>query len=68
GSVSITVSGGTQSYPYAWSNGATTQNISGLSGGPFSMTVTDTNGCQDIKSTTLIPVGTLPNPPSAIIK
>ncbi len=68
GSVSISVSGGTPSYTYAWSNGATTQNLSGLSGGTFSVTVTDTNGCQDIKSTTLIPVGSLPNPPSAIIK
>jgi hypothetical protein len=33
------------SYTYAWSNGATTQNVSGLPLGPIAVTVTDCNGC-----------------------
>jgi hypothetical protein len=32
-------------YTYAWSNGATTQNVSNLGMGPISVTVTDCNGC-----------------------
>ena len=33
------------SYTYAWSNGATTQNVTGLGMGPISATITDCNGC-----------------------
>ena len=33
------------SYTYAWSNGATTQNVSNLGMGPIAVTVTDCNGC-----------------------
>jgi len=32
-------------YTYAWSNGATTQNVDSLAMGPISVTVTDCNGC-----------------------
>ena len=45
GSVSITVSNGTTPFTYLWSNGATTQNISGLTAGSYSVTVTDANNC-----------------------
>ncbi|PCJ89614.1 MAG: hypothetical protein COA57_01730 [Flavobacteriales bacterium] len=45
GSVDLTVSGGTTSYSYSWSNGATTQDLTGLSTGSYDVTVTDTNGC-----------------------
>ena len=33
------------SYTFAWSNGATTEDASGLGLGPISVTVTDCNGC-----------------------
>lgn len=32
-------------YTFAWNNGATTQNISSLCAGAYSVTVTDANGC-----------------------
>lgn len=46
GSIGITVSGGSPNYTYAWSNGAISQDISGLSAGQYSVTVTDAVGCQ----------------------
>ncbi len=46
GAVSITVIGGTTPYVFHWSNGATTQNISGLVANSYSVTVTDAHNCQ----------------------
>jgi large repetitive protein len=37
--------GGTPGYLYVWSTGQTTQNVSGLTMGNFSVVITDTNGC-----------------------
>ncbi|MEM9921674.1 MAG: SprB repeat-containing protein, partial [Bacteroidota bacterium] len=45
GSVTTSVTGGTMPYNYAWSNGATTPNITNLDPGPYSVTITDANGC-----------------------
>jgi hypothetical protein len=45
GSIDLSVSGGSGSYSYAWSNGATTQDISNLNAGLFTVTITDSSGC-----------------------
>ncbi|MBI4647364.1 MAG: choice-of-anchor L domain-containing protein, partial [Bacteroidia bacterium] len=46
GSINITVSGGNTPYQYAWNNGATTQDISGLTQGIYVINITDASGCQ----------------------
>ena len=49
GSASITVTGGTPGYTYAWSTtGAVSPNISGLAIGIHSVTVTDSHGCTEV--------------------
>ncbi len=53
GSVSITVNGGVFPYSYLWNNTDTTQNINGLSGGTYTVTVTDANGCKITASFTI---------------
>ena len=47
GSATVTASGGTPGYSYAWSNGATTSTISNIKAGTYCCTVTDANKCTD---------------------
>jgi uncharacterized repeat protein (TIGR01451 family) len=45
GTASVSVSGGTSPYTYAWGGGETTSSLSNLVAGTYSVTVTDANGC-----------------------
>lgn len=45
GQVSVSVTGGSPPYSYAWSNGATSTAITGLAAGKYVLTVTDALGC-----------------------
>jgi hypothetical protein len=53
GSVNITVSGGTGSYSYNWSNGANTQDLNNLPAGEYTVTITDGNNCTFIQTETV---------------
>lgn len=48
GAVDITVAGGTAPYTFLWSNGSTEEDVSGLAGGLYSLTLTDAAGCNAI--------------------
>jgi hypothetical protein len=53
GSATATVSGGTSPYTYLWSSGQTTSSVPNLYAGVYSLTVTDSKGCQKTSSVTL---------------
>ncbi len=48
GFINITAEGGTGNINYSWSNGSTTQDISGLTSGEYTVTVTDDANCSSI--------------------
>jgi len=60
GAISIVAAGGTPAYAFAWSNGSTSQNLTGLAAGTYTVTVTDNNSCTETLSVTLT------NPPAII--
>ncbi len=53
GSINLSVSGGTSPYSYEWNNGLTTEDISGLGTGTFTVAVTDANDCIAVISETV---------------
>jgi hypothetical protein len=53
GNIAITGNGGTPAYGYAWSNGNTGSNITGLRAGDYSTTVTDAHNCKASKTFSL---------------
>ncbi|MFM2207317.1 MAG: hypothetical protein RL213_1292, partial [Bacteroidota bacterium] len=53
GTATVVGNGGTGSYTYSWSNGATTASISGLAPGTYTATVTDSLNCTASCSVTI---------------
>ncbi|MEN9302542.1 MAG: hypothetical protein RL264_971, partial [Bacteroidota bacterium] len=60
GAIDLTVTGGTGTINYTWSNSATSEDLSGLSAGTYSVTVADANACTATRSMTI-------TQPSAIV-
>ncbi len=54
GSISISPSGGTSPYTYTWSTGATSNSLTSLCPGVYSVSVFDNNGCQYPLTYTLV--------------
>jgi hypothetical protein len=53
GGVNLSVAGGNGPFTYAWSNGATTQDLSNVIAGPYEVSVTDADGCVSTSSYTV---------------
>ena len=53
GSIDLTVSGGTTPYTFNWANFESTEDLSGLSGGVYNVTVLDDNNCSVFESITI---------------
>ncbi len=70
GALDVTVSGGVAPYTYKWSNGAATKNLTNVRGGSYTVTITDSKGCEGVHTFT-VPVDddeppTLSCPPNAV--
>lgn len=57
GIITANPSGGASPYTYNWSNGGTTQTISSLTAGTYTVTVTDNGGCSKVASVTITGTG-----------
>ncbi|MBT0810527.1 hypothetical protein KIH41_04465 [Litoribacter ruber] len=53
--VTVLPEGGWGEYTYKWSNGATTQTVSALTPGTYSVTVTDKEGCEVTVDNIIVP-------------
>ena len=50
GTIQLSVAGGAPGYSYLWSNGASSQDISGLGAGIYTLTVSDADACQVVRN------------------
>lgn len=54
GAIDLTLTGGTAPFGFKWSNGATTEDVTGLTGGTYTVTITELNtGCTSEASFTV---------------
>jgi subtilisin-like proprotein convertase family protein len=54
GAINLTASGGTVPYSFNWSNGGIVEDLSGLTAGNYSVTVTTADGCTSSLSNSLV--------------
>ncbi len=59
GEILLSVDGGSAPYHFLWSNGMVAQNLTGLKGSQYEVTITDDNGCTAL-DTALVHVGCAP--------
>ena len=60
GVIDVNVSGGTPPFTYNWSHGASSSTAIGLSGGTYTVVITDANGCSDTLTSTITEPNTYP--------
>ena len=54
GGITLTVTGATPQYTYLWSNAATSQNLTNVPAGAYSVSITDSKGCSVTRKDTIL--------------
>ncbi|HZF99389.1 MAG TPA: choice-of-anchor L domain-containing protein [Chitinophagales bacterium] len=57
GSIATNVTTGTSPYTYAWSNGSTSANLTNVSAGDYTVSITDAIGCSSSFNATVVTTG-----------